>query len=90
MSVLSPKCSTSVHFVSTPGKEEGGEGGGADVNTTYQVVLVGLGLEVLLCSLDEDDDVAEGANCVLRRDGEVMREADNLHFEQLLRDIDAS
>ena len=81
VSVLSPKYSTSVRFVSIPGRK-GGESVVERIQrhrllrlqATYQVILVGLWLEVLLCSLNENNDVGEGANRVLQRDGEDMRE----------------
>lgn len=44
------------------------------MKAAYQVILVGLWLEVLLGSLDENNDVGEGANSVLQRDVEEMKE----------------
>ena len=37
--------------------------------TAYQVQLIGLGLKVLLGSLNEHYDIREGANCILEREG---------------------
>ena len=38
-----------------------------NTSTTYHIMLVGLGLEMALSSLDEDYDIRECSYCVLMR-----------------------